>query len=232
MLREVLWSKKRLLKIAHRGFVPENKIVGFQQAVLRGCDMFECDLRLSSDNHPVVIHDKKINRTTNGTGYVSRLEKTTMQFFGIPTLDELLQWLKTQEGLYAAFELKDVGFTSNKILLSKTIALLQKHEVIDRSILISFNTSIVRSAKHLCPELCTGLVYANTRTILNNPFNIVKEIQADCLWAHHKILPAILPLNKHNVPICIWTVNKKTDVTCLDKNVVGIVSDDLQKVFS
>lgn len=232
MLKDILINRHGLLRVAHRGYAPENKMVGFQQAVSRGCNMIECDLRLSLDKHPMVIHDKRIDRTTNGSGYVSRLQKPALQFHGIPSLDELLQWFKGQDNLYAAFELKDIGRSSNAVLLTKTLALLQKYDVIDRSIIISFNVATVRSAKKLCPELCTGLVYANTRTILRNPFDIVKRINADCLWVNHQMVPAILPLNKYDVPICIWTVNTKKDITCLDKNVVGIVSDDLQKVFS
>lgn len=34
-------------------------------------DVFELDVRVSADNHPVVIHDRKVDRTTNGTGKVS-----------------------------------------------------------------------------------------------------------------------------------------------------------------
>lgn len=231
MLKNILCKKEGLLRVAHRGFLPENRLSGFQEAVYRGCDMFECDLRLSADQHPVVIHDKKIDRTTNGKGYVSRLNQHDLRFYGIPTLEDLLQWFQTQPDLLGAFEIKDIGRASNGVLLRKTIALLKKYDVIDRSIIISFNTSIVHSTKALCPELCTGLVYGDSKLMLRNPFNVAHEINADSLWVSHKIVHTMMPLNKHDIPICIWTVNGKKDVTCLDKNVVGIVSDDLLCVF-
>jgi glycerophosphoryl diester phosphodiesterase len=232
MLQEVLQSKKGLLRIAHRGYTPENKMIGFQQAVDRGCNMIECDLRLSVDKHPVLIHDNRINRTTNGSGYVSKLPKVTLQFHGVPSLDEFLLWFQKQDNLYVALELKDIGLGNNATLLNKTIALLEKYNVIRRSIIISFNIAIVRSAKKICPYICTGLLYANTKAILANPFNTVRDIKADSLWVNHMVLSSILPLNKDDIPLCVWTVNQKNDIKCLNRNVVGIVSDDLQKVFS
>lgn len=231
MLKELLESKKSLLRIAHRGYAPENKMMGFHQAVARGCNMIECDLRLSADKHPVLIHDKTINRTTNSSGYVSRLPNITLQFHGVPSLDVFLQWFQTQDDLFVALELKDIGRGSNAVLLNKTISLLQKYNVVKRSIIISFNTRVVRLAKTICPSICTGLLYANTNTIVTNPFNTVKNINADSLWVNHKTLPAILALNKDDIPLCVWTVNHKTDITCLNRNVVGVVSDDLQQVF-
>jgi glycerophosphoryl diester phosphodiesterase len=68
-----LKNRNHTWRVAHRGCHPENKIIGFRQAIEDGCDMVECDVRLSGDNQPVLIHDTTINRTTNGTGRVSKL---------------------------------------------------------------------------------------------------------------------------------------------------------------
>src|SRR4029079_11246110 len=71
----------RPLVIAHRGasgFAPENTLAAFRLASALGADGGELDVQLSADGHPVVIHDARVNRTTNGSGIVSRL-----------TLDEL-----------------------------------------------------------------------------------------------------------------------------------------------
>jgi glycerophosphoryl diester phosphodiesterase len=232
IIRKLLYDNCKLLRIAHRGFAPENKILGFKNAITRGCDIIECDVRLSADKHPMIIHDKTINRTTNGTGYVNRISRNALEYYGIPSLEQMLQWLKTVDTC-VAFELKDIGtVSSNKILLEKTLCLIQKHNMINRSIIISFNPKIVQDAKVMCPEIITGFIYGNVKTILRNPFYIVKQINADILWSHHNMIKPLLHLNKDNLPICIWTVNKKSDITCLDKNIIGIVSDDLQNVFT
>ena len=61
---------------AHRGasgHAPENTLEAFALAMEMGTDGFELDVHLSSDGELVVIHDEKVDRTTNGTGYVKDL---------------------------------------------------------------------------------------------------------------------------------------------------------------
>jgi len=63
-----------MLKIGHRGakgHEAENTLVSFQKAIALGVDMIELDVYLSKDNHPVVIHDKTLDRTTSGHGLVA-----------------------------------------------------------------------------------------------------------------------------------------------------------------
>src|SRR5688572_10333124 len=62
--------------IAHRGGAklrPENTLVAFAHALAVGVDAVECDVRLSKDGQPVVIHDETLDRTTNRSGLVSAL---------------------------------------------------------------------------------------------------------------------------------------------------------------
>jgi glycerophosphoryl diester phosphodiesterase len=233
MLNDRLTQNGKLLRIAHRGYVPENSMLGFKNAIARGCDMIECDVRLSVDKYPVIIHDKTVNRTTKETGYVHCLHKYELENYGVPSLELMLEWLTTIDAsIYVAFELKDLGTVSaNTLLLDNTLHLLQKYNVIKRSIIISFNSKIVQDAKNICPDICTGFIYGNTSTFLRNPFYTVRNIKADILWAHHSMIKPLLHLNKDNIPICIWTVNKISDITCFDKNVIGIVSDDLRNIF-
>src|SRR5262249_41617330 len=55
------------------GVAPENTLAAFKLAIALGADGIEMDVQLSADGHPVVMHDRRVNRTTNGTGLVSRL---------------------------------------------------------------------------------------------------------------------------------------------------------------
>ena len=62
--------------IGHRGaasVAPENTIPAFEHAVRTGADAVELDIRLSSDEQLVVIHDSTLQRTTNGSGPVEEL---------------------------------------------------------------------------------------------------------------------------------------------------------------
>jgi len=62
--------------IGHRGnsaHAPENTIESFAQAVAAGADAIEFDVHVSADGIPVVFHDARVTRTTDGTGEVARM---------------------------------------------------------------------------------------------------------------------------------------------------------------
>lgn len=66
----------RPLVIAHRGasgLAPENTLAAFSLAIAQGAQGIELDVQLSADRQPVVIHDIRLNRTTNGRGFVTDL---------------------------------------------------------------------------------------------------------------------------------------------------------------
>ncbi|MGW1377822.1 glycerophosphodiester phosphodiesterase [Streptomyces sp. NPDC002446] len=63
--------------IAHRGAsedAPEHTLAAYRKAIEDGADALECDVRLTADGHLVCVHDRRVNRTSNGRGAVSALE--------------------------------------------------------------------------------------------------------------------------------------------------------------
>jgi glycerophosphoryl diester phosphodiesterase len=59
------------LWIAHRGagkLAPENTLAAFRVGASHGYSMFECDVKLSADGVPFLLHDATLERTTNGRG--------------------------------------------------------------------------------------------------------------------------------------------------------------------
>jgi glycerophosphoryl diester phosphodiesterase len=67
--------------VAHRGSsadAPEHTLDAYLRAVDDGADALECDVRLTADGHLVCVHDRRIDRTSDGRGVVS-----------VMTLDEL-----------------------------------------------------------------------------------------------------------------------------------------------
>lgn len=70
------------LIIAHRGSsqdLPEHTLKAYQRAIDEGADVLECDVRLTADSHLVCVHDRWVDRTSNGTGKVSTLELATLE---------------------------------------------------------------------------------------------------------------------------------------------------------
>ena len=97
--------------IAHRGammLAPENTLASQRLAYELGADVVECDIRLSADNVPIIMHDHSLDRTTNTTGPVAARTLQELkqldagswfgpQFAGerMPTLAEMLEVAKT-----------------------------------------------------------------------------------------------------------------------------------------
>ena len=107
--------------IGHRGasaYAPENTLASFRMAQDLGADWFELDVHLTKDGQVIVIHDDKVDRTTNGHGAVRDLtmdqlraldagSKKNATFAGekLPTLAEALDLARSRSGLY--LEIKD-----------------------------------------------------------------------------------------------------------------------------
>ena len=67
----------RPLVIAHRGSShaePEHTLGAYRRALQEGVDGVECDVRLTLDRHLVCVHDRRVDRTSDGHGLVSTLE--------------------------------------------------------------------------------------------------------------------------------------------------------------
>ncbi len=62
--------------VAHRGagkLAPENTLAAFELGARHGYRMFECDVKLSADGVPFLLHDATLDRTTNGNGPANAL---------------------------------------------------------------------------------------------------------------------------------------------------------------
>jgi glycerophosphoryl diester phosphodiesterase len=63
--------------VAHRGASgaeAEHTLSAYQRAIDEGADGLECDVRLTADGHLVCVHDRRVERTSDGRGLVSTLE--------------------------------------------------------------------------------------------------------------------------------------------------------------
>lgn len=71
------WLERRVLDLAHQGGeweAPSNTVYALRRAVRKGADMLELDVHATADGRLVVIHDATLDRTTDGTGRVSKTD--------------------------------------------------------------------------------------------------------------------------------------------------------------
>ena len=81
-VRPPVLATTRPLVVAHRGassVLAEHTLSAYQWAIDAGADALECDVRLTRDGHLVCVHDRKVDRTSDGRGAVSALELTDLE---------------------------------------------------------------------------------------------------------------------------------------------------------
>jgi glycerophosphoryl diester phosphodiesterase len=101
--------------VGHRGFkavAPENTIASFEAAAAVGTDYMELDVHQTKDGELILMHDGRVDRTTNGKGAVRDLTFAEIRKLDagerqqVPTLREALLWAK-QKGVRIDIDHKD-----------------------------------------------------------------------------------------------------------------------------
>lgn len=158
------------LRIAHRGYsskYPENTLPAFEAAVAAGADMIELDVRLSRDGEFVVIHDARIDRTSDGRGPVAGRTVAELRrysyhngmkgcgFVPIPTLTETIDRVGGRAVLN--IEVKEDGSKRSGVE-EKLVRLLRERGVVDRVIVSSFDRGILAGIRRADGRLKIGLI--------------------------------------------------------------------------
>jgi len=140
----------RPLVAGHRGYkakYPENTMLSFRKARELGVDMLELDLRLTRDGQLVLMHDARLNRTTNGRGPVEghTLKELLALDAGlgerIPMFEEFLDWARGT-GLLLNVEIK----TKTREVVDKAVALLEQYRMMERGVIACFDAGITEYA--------------------------------------------------------------------------------------
>lgn len=148
----------KMMVAAHRGdsaHYPENTMTAFRAAIAAGADMIETDVRMTKDGVLVLIHDKAVDRTTNGTGYVKDMTFAQLQEFNagtqaepqqIPTLCQLLELLQGT-GVTLNLEVKEYHEEGNEArsreCVDKCVALIERYRMEEMMLFNSFDAPVL-----------------------------------------------------------------------------------------
>lgn len=148
-----------LLIIGHRGaagLFAENTLAGFARAVELGVDGVELDVRMAG-SEIVVIHDERVDRTTNGAGLVSELGFAELRRLdagdgqAIPTLTEVLDILPRH--VMVDIELKGSGTALPVAGIVGDLAVDRKTRDLPSLLVSSFDHDELRRFRDACPEV-------------------------------------------------------------------------------
>ncbi|WP_352418858.1 glycerophosphodiester phosphodiesterase [Proteiniborus sp.] len=183
---------KRPLIIAHRGasaYAPENTMASFLKAIDMKSDGIELDVHMTKDKALVVCHDERVDRTTNGKGFIKDFSLNEIKsldagsWFGsefkgerILELEEVINLIK-DSNMMLNIELKNAPILYEGIE-EKVIDIISSYKMEDRVIISSFNHYSLIQVKRINPRIKTGALYMAG---LVEPWVYAKSIKADAL---------------------------------------------------
>lgn len=160
--------------VAHRGagkLAPENTLAAFRLGAGHGYRMFECDVKLSSDDVPFLMHDATLERTSNGSGVggnhswhqLSQLDagswhSRTYAGEPLPSLQAVARFC-LHNGYFLNIEIKPTPGTDRHTgqVVARQAARLWK-DATTPPLLTSFSVEALESAQIAQPQLPRGLL--------------------------------------------------------------------------
>lgn len=217
--------------IGHRGVPsaePENTPRSFRKAVELGCDMVETDLRLCGSGEVVAIHDETVDRTTDGSGFVSDMNLDQIRSLDagsgerIPTLPEVLGTLAGRCGVN--LELKGRGTPSPVIDVLDEFVEGKKMSG-EEIIISSFDPTLLMETLEITSEYRIGVL------VKNNPFGseeFADRISAFSVHPQYDFINLEFVESSHELGLEVypWTVNGTADIEMvMGMGCDGVITD-------
>jgi glycerophosphoryl diester phosphodiesterase len=203
--------------IAHRGYsgsFPENTIAAFQAACELEFTHLELDVHLSKDGVPIVLHDKTLDRMTDGKGLVKDYTAEELGQFRIggteviPTLEEVLLLLKDR--LIVSIEMKQEGelYPGLEQAVSDVV---RKVGMLKQVYVISFDHFSIARLRELDKDIPLGLVFHGSMPYV---FPFMKEIDATYLCVRLSFLTESYArmIEERGIQLVAWPVDREEDM--------------------
>ena len=229
-----------MVSVAHRGasgYAPENTHAAFEKGLELGADFLEFDVHLSKDGELVIIHDDKVDRTTNGSGFVKdftleelkKLDaggKFHKDFKGeqIITLEELFDDFYGKIGLL--IEIKKPEIYPG--IEEKVVALLEEYNDISSVVVQSFNVESMRKMHKLLPELQIAVLMKSTAVLpsskgIQDLTSFATFINFNVSYVNKRVVDQV---HKHGGKVLVWSAKDLRSVNkAYQYGVDGIITD-------
>lgn len=231
--------------IAHRGagkLAPENTLAAFRLGAQYGYRAFECDVKLSSDGVPFLMHDTRLDRTTPELGVagerswseLSRIDAGgwhSRAFAGepIPGLDALAAFVSANR-FTLNIEIKPTPgqeLLTGQVLGREVVRLWAGAQAMP--LLSSFDTEALVGAKQTAPEVARGLLVDK---LWDGWFEQAQALQCQAVITNYSLMDRTLVERLHaaDLKALVYTVNDAASVQWLIANGVdGIITDAVDK---
>lgn len=217
----------RMQIYAHRGAsadFPELTLAAYEGAVAQGADGFECDLRLTKDEVPVLWHNASMLERAGNPGLIAEMTfaQVSRAYPQILTLTEFLNFaVSNKKGVL--LETKHPVISGNRIeeIIAQTLAETSGIASIDVSVM-SFSWFAIEKMKRVDPSIQTTFLMHRHTTWLQAKLSSAAAIGPGINELREEPIRAkrIKDLGRS---LHVWTVNEDSDIKLCDKVGVDIL---------
>ena len=241
-----------VLVMAHRGgqgLWPENTLFAFERAAELGADVLDMDLHSTADGVLVAIHDKTVDRTTNGSGEVGELTLAQLK-----VLDAGSRWTADRG---ASFPFRGKGITVPALeevfrafpqmrmsmeikqeepsIAAPLCAMVRTFGLSDQVLVSSFSAEVLEVFRAACPEVATSaaasealLFWGMSRLFLDAAYQPGAQVLQvpEHLGRLDVVDNRFISMARgHNIEVYVWTVDEIDDMQrLLELGVDGVIT--------
>ena len=237
------------LAIAHRGgskLRPENTLAAFDHGLTLGADAVECDVHLSKDDEPVVIHDPTLDRTTDRTGPIAALTAAELaavdagyrfgadqgfpfrgQGIGVPRLSDVLA--RTSRPVIVEIKGESVATAERAV----DVVLAAGAE--DRVVFAGFSHAVLSAVRARSRTLVTSASKVEVQSAVRRAMFLLgpsrpafRVFQAPLCFGERRVLTSglVRGMARKGVPTQAWIIDDEDTMRMLlNWGVNGLISD-------
>jgi glycerophosphoryl diester phosphodiesterase len=231
--------------IAHRGagkLAPENTLAAFRLGAALGYRAFECDVKLSADGVPFLLHDATLERTTTAQGMAGDLDWAALSLLDagswhgrtyagepLPSLAAVAAFV-CSNGFALNIEIKPTPGLERQTgaEVAAAVRRLWAGEPLP-PLLSSFRPDALQAAREVAPELPRALLLD---TLWSGWFEVARQLDCVAVVTQHALMDAALlaQLRGGAMHTLVYTVNEAADAQrLLALGVDGIITDAVDR---
>jgi len=238
--------------IAHRGIsakAPENTLAAFSLATKsNGIDMIELDVRLSSDDQVIVLHDRTLQRTSTGNGAARNYSYAEIAHFNagswfhgsfsrerIPTLRSVLELVRGKRWVNIELKSDFLHREQRGVLEEKILQVVRECGMLQQVMFSSFDHHLIANLKRTNAVSITGVLYNLYRDFGRMPSKLAGRAGASVFVCAKQELRKGMIQDAHDngIAVYVYTLNSVEDVQkMLDFGVDGILSDNADDIVT
>jgi glycerophosphoryl diester phosphodiesterase len=231
--------------IAHRGagrHAPENTLAAFRTGAAQGFRMFECDVKLSADDVPFLLHDARLERTSSGRGTAGELPWAALSQLDagawhgpahagepLPTLAAIARFVRAN-GLAVNLEIKPTPGTDTRTgeLVAHAAARLWSGGT-PAPLLSSFEVPALEAAAAAEPALPRALLLDK---LWKGWFETARRLDCRAVVTNFRAMDGGVAQRLHEAGIkaLVYTPNAPSDVAAMRAaGVDGVITDEVER---